>query len=74
MMKLYHSPQSRSVRPKWLLEEIGAPYEVVKLDLQAQDQKKPEYLKLNPKPGSAMIKVAVLNTEKNASRPRLRRS
>ena len=48
MMKLYHSAQSRSVRPKWLLEEIGAPYETVSLNLQAQDQKKPEYLKLNP--------------------------
>ena len=48
MMKLYHSAQSRSVRPKWLLEEIGASYEVVSLNLQALDQKKPEYLKLNP--------------------------
>jgi glutathione S-transferase len=48
MMKLYHSAQSRSVRPKWLLEELGAPYETVSLNLQALDQKKPEYLKLNP--------------------------
>jgi len=48
MMKLYHSPQSRSIRPRWLLEEIGAPFEVVRLDLQAGDQKKPEYLKINP--------------------------
>lgn len=47
-MKLYHSPQSRSIRPRWMLEEIGAPYEVVTLNLQAGDQKKPEYLKLNP--------------------------
>lgn len=47
-MKLYHSPQSRSVRPRWLLEEIGAPYEVVKIDLGTAQQKRPDYLKLNP--------------------------
>ena len=47
-MKLYHSPQSRSVRPRWLLEEAGATYDLVSLNLEAQDQKRPEYLKLNP--------------------------
>jgi glutathione S-transferase len=45
---LYHSGQSRSIRPRWLLEEIGAPYELVTLNLQAGDQKKPEFLKINP--------------------------
>ncbi len=47
-MKLYHAPQSRSVRPRWLLEEIGVPYDVVRMNLQAGDTKKPEYLKINP--------------------------
>lgn len=47
-MKLYHSAQSRSIRPRWMLEEIGQRYELVSLDLQAGDQKKPEYLKINP--------------------------
>lgn len=28
MLKLYHSPQSRSSRVIWLLEEIGEPYEI----------------------------------------------
>ncbi len=48
MLKLYHSTQSRSVRPRWLLEEIGAPYEVVRLNLEAGDTKRPEYLAINP--------------------------
>ncbi|HLY37249.1 MAG TPA: glutathione S-transferase family protein [Candidatus Binatia bacterium] len=48
MLTLYHSNQSRSVRPRWLLEEIGAPYEVVRLNLGAQEHKRPEYLRINP--------------------------
>ena len=48
MIKLYHSPQSRSIRPRWMLEEIGVAYDVVPIDLQAGDQKKPEFLKINP--------------------------
>lgn len=47
-LRLYHAPQTRSVRPRWLLEEIDLPYELVRLDLAAGDQKRPEYLKLNP--------------------------
>jgi glutathione S-transferase len=48
MLTLYHSAQSRSVRPRWLLEEIGAPYECVRMSLQNGDQRKPDYLKINP--------------------------
>ena len=48
MLTLYHSAQSRSVRPRWMLEEIGAPYELRRLDLQAGEQKRPEFLKINP--------------------------
>jgi glutathione S-transferase len=48
MLKLYYAPQTRAIRPRWLLEEIGTPYELLRLDLSAGDQKKPEYLKLNP--------------------------
>jgi glutathione S-transferase len=47
-MKLYHSPRSRSVRPRWLLEEIGAPYELVTFDLSKGEQKTPDYLKIHP--------------------------
>ena len=48
MLKLYYSAQTRAARPRWLLEEIGAPYELVRLSLPAGDQRKPAYLALNP--------------------------
>ncbi len=48
MLKLYYASQTRAGRPRWLLEEIGAPYELVRLELPKGDQKKPEYLKINP--------------------------
>jgi glutathione S-transferase len=48
MLKLYHSAQSRSVRPRWLLEEIGAPYELVRVDLAKQENKTPEYKQIHP--------------------------
>jgi glutathione S-transferase len=48
MLKLYHSAQSRSTRPRWLLEEIGTPYEVVRLDISKQEHKTPEYMRIHP--------------------------
>src|SRR5262245_6154646 len=48
MLKLYHSAQSRSTRPRWLLEEIGAPFELVRLDLSKQEHKTPQYLQIHP--------------------------
>ena len=47
-MKLYHSPRSRSVRPRWLLEEIGAPYELVALDMSKSEHKTSQYMKIHP--------------------------
>jgi glutathione S-transferase len=47
MVTLYHAPRSRSSRMIWLLEELGAPYEVVPVDIQrrggvgARDPKNP---------------------------------
>ena len=48
MLKLYHSRQSRSVRPRWLLEELGVPYELVTLDMQKGEHKTPAYMKVHP--------------------------
>ena len=47
-LKLYYANPSRAIRPRWLLEEIGVPYDLVRLNLDAGDQRKPEYLAINP--------------------------
>jgi glutathione S-transferase len=44
----FYSPQSSATRIHWTLEELGVPYEKVKLDLRAGDQRKPDYLAINP--------------------------
>ena len=47
--KLYYAPGACSLASHIALEEIGAPYETQKLNLAEGDQRKPEYLKLNPR-------------------------
>jgi len=37
MLKLYHSPQSRSSRFIWLLEELGQPYEIEYVSIRRGD-------------------------------------
>ena len=47
-LKLYHATPSRSTVAMWMLEELGEPYEVKLLSLKNGDQRKPEYLAINP--------------------------
>lgn len=55
MIKLYWAPRTRSLRALWVLEEAGAPYERVRLDLAAGEQKTLEFRGVNP-----MAKVPAL--------------
>ncbi len=45
---LHHAAPSRSSTVLFMLEEIGAPYELKVLDLQKEEQYRPEYLAINP--------------------------
>ncbi len=47
-MKLYHATRTRSVRPRWLLEEMNVPYELVRIDLSKGEHKQPSYLAIHP--------------------------
>lgn len=47
-MKLYFNPQSRATRVRWMLEELGAPHEIVPVDFNKGEHKKPEYMKIHP--------------------------
>jgi glutathione S-transferase len=47
MITLYGVPRSRTMRPLWMLEEVGVPYENVKVDFMGESRA-PEFLKLNP--------------------------
>ena len=44
----HHAAPSRGSIVLWMLEEVGAPYRIELLDLGRGDQKRPDYLALNP--------------------------
>ncbi|WP_223757769.1 glutathione S-transferase family protein [Myxococcus sp. RHSTA-1-4] len=48
MMNLYFNPRSRAVIAKWMLDECGAKYDLVHIDLQKREHKSPEFLAINP--------------------------
>ncbi|KGM57803.1 glutathione S-transferase [Lysobacter arseniciresistens ZS79] len=45
---LYHHPHSRSAGARVLLEELGVDYRIELVNLQAGEQRRPEFLALNP--------------------------
>ena len=47
-MKLYYAPKTSAFRCRWMLEELGAPHELVNVSLQRGEHKRPEYLKIHP--------------------------
>ena len=44
----YHNPQSRASIVHWMLEEVGADYEVRLIDFNAGENRTPEFLAVNP--------------------------
>lgn len=47
-LTLYHAAPSRSATVRWMLEEVGEPYDLHLLKLAEGEQLKPEYLAVNP--------------------------
>lgn len=49
MLKLFYSPGSCALASHIALEEAGADYEAVRVNFADNEQRKPDYLKVNPK-------------------------
>ena len=47
-LTLYHAALSRSSVTLWMLEELGHPYDLKLINLQAGENLKPDYLAINP--------------------------
>lgn len=68
MLKLFYAPNACSLAVHIALNEAGADFEPIRLDLKAGDQRKPEYLAVNPKgrvpalvtPRGTLTEVAVI--------------
>jgi glutathione S-transferase len=48
-MKFFYAPHTCALASHIALEDAGATYEAMRLDFRAGDQRKPEYLAINPK-------------------------
>ena len=48
-MRLYYAPGACSLAPHIALEEVGAPFELSRVDLGTNQQSSAEYLRINPK-------------------------
>jgi len=49
MLKLFYAANTCALASHIALQEAGADYETVRLDFRANDQRKPDYLAINPK-------------------------
>lgn len=49
MIHLYYTPVACSMAPHIALEEAGADYQAIEVDVGAGENNKPEFLKINPK-------------------------
>lgn len=49
MIKFYYAANTCALASHIALQEAGADYEAIRLDFQAEDQRRPEFLAVNPK-------------------------
>lgn len=61
MLRLYYAAHTCALASRIALEEVGAAYDTVRLDLEAGEQRAPAYLAINPKG-----RVPTLVTERGA--------
>jgi len=47
-IRLYHAPRTRSVRVRWLLEEMGLPYELVPVQFDTRPAGDEAYARIHP--------------------------
>lgn len=47
-LRLYHAPRTRSVRVRWLLEEMGLPYELVPVKFDSRPAGDETYARIHP--------------------------
>jgi len=64
---LYYSPGAASLAVHWMLIEIGVPFELRLVDIDAGAQREPDYLRLNP---SGRVPTLVIEGCPMASRRR----
>ena len=47
-MKLYEFGPTRSIRARWMLQELGVEFEAINVDLTRREHCNPAFLELNP--------------------------
>jgi glutathione S-transferase len=47
-MQLYEFAPTRSIRVRWMLQELGVDFESITINLSAGEHRSPEFLKINP--------------------------
>jgi glutathione S-transferase len=47
-MQLYYAPRTRAGRPRFLLEELGVPHEIISVEFATKQHKQPDYLEIHP--------------------------